>query len=150
MNDPPRELLDAAVTAVPGWVARSVERVLRAQRIELTAEVRDATAQAGVEAGDTVRAELGALLARDVDEQRTNPLAVLRAATRFPTRVLRAAGAAEVRRDDFQRERFPDDVYDLAPATWSDLDPALHDPGITWGAWKAKIVLDRRRAEGKR
>jgi hypothetical protein len=64
--------------------------------------------------------------------------------------VLRAAGAAEVRRDDFQRERFPDDVYDLAPATWSDLDPALHDPGITWGAWKAKIVLDRRRAEGKR
>ena len=37
--------------------------------------------------------------ARDVDEQRSNPLGVLRAATRFPTRVLRDAGAAEVRRD---------------------------------------------------
>lgn len=150
MSDPPQELLDTALAVLPRWVTRSVERVLRAQRIETTAELREATARAGAEARDAVQDELGGLLARDVDEQRTNPLAVLRAATRFPTRVLRAAGAAEVQRDDFQRERFPDDVYDLAPATWTDVDPALHEPGILWGAWKAMTVLDRRRAEGKR
>ena len=31
-----------------------------------------------------------------------------------------------------------------------DVDPALHEPGIVWGAWKAKTILDRRRAEGHR
>jgi hypothetical protein len=37
-------------------------------------------------------------------------------------------------------------VYGLSPATWTDVDPDLHEPGIVWGAWKAKTVLDRRAA----
>jgi hypothetical protein len=44
----------------------------------------------------------------------------------------------------------PDDLYGLGPATWSDIDPAMHDPGIAWGAWKAMTVLQRRRDEGRR
>jgi hypothetical protein len=44
-----------------------------------------------------------------------------------------------VERDKFSRERFPDDVYDLTPATWSDVDPALQELGITWGAAKAFV-----------
>ena len=55
-----------------------------------------------------------------------------------------------MRRDEFEERAFPDDVYRLSPATWSDVDPSLHEPGIIWGAYKAKTVLDRRRAEGKR
>jgi hypothetical protein len=35
------------------------------------------------------------------------------------------------RRDD--ASAFPDDVYDLTRTTWADIDPALQDPGITWG-----------------
>jgi len=124
--------------------------VLAAQGIDATPELRVAVARAGTEARDAVEAELGALLARDVDDQRANPLSVLRAASRFPTAVLQEAGAAPARRDEFLRLRFPDDVYDLSPATWRDVDPALHEPGIVWGAWKAKTVLDRRRAEGRR
>jgi hypothetical protein len=41
-------------------------------------------------------------------------------------------------------------VYDLSPATWGDVDESLQEPGLIWGAWKAKTVLERRRAEGRR
>jgi hypothetical protein len=106
--------------------------------------------RAAAEAGARARAEVGPrvrrLLALDIDEQRTNPLSLLRDAVRYPTDVLRAAGVPAVEgRDDFAVRAFPDDVYDLAPATWADVDPSLQDPGITWGAWKAYTHLSRRR-----
>ena len=85
-----------------------------------------------------------------MDEQRTGPLAVIRTAVRYPTEVLAAAGVGPVQRDEFAERSFPDDVYDLAPASFADLDPALHEPGLVWGAAKAHVVLARRRAEGKR
>ena len=66
------------------------------------------------------------------------------------TPVLRTAGTPEARRDEFSRRVLPDDVYGLAPATWSDVDPALVEPGLVWSAWKAATVLDRRRREGRR
>ncbi len=49
-------------------------------------------------------------------------------------------------RDKFSTERFPDDDYDLTPATWSDLDPSLLDLGITWGAAKAFVHKQRHRS----
>jgi hypothetical protein len=150
MAEPAQALLSASVAVVPGWVARCVARVLVTQDREPSDDVRRATEQAGRFAQDAVTRDLAALLAQDVDEQRSNPLAVLRGVVRYPTAVLRAAGAAPVRRDEYQTRAFPDDVYDLSPANWSDVDPSLHEPGIAWGAWKAKTVLDRRRAEGRR
>ena len=51
-------------------------------------------------------------------------------------------------RDEFQVRAFPDDVYDLTPATFADVDPALGDPGLEWGA-QAHVHLARRRREGK-
>jgi hypothetical protein len=45
---------------------------------------------------------------------------------------------------------FPDDVYDLTPASFADVDPALHEPGLVWGAAKAHVHLARRRRQGKR
>jgi hypothetical protein len=139
-------LADAAVAALPAWVERCVT-----SRLELVdGEVRAAAAEAGRRAAVEVGDELRALLAADVDAQDTNPLAVLRGAVRYPTEVLRAAGAAPVRRDDFAERAFPDDVYDLAPATWADVDPSLHERGIVWGAAKAHVVRARRRREGRR
>jgi hypothetical protein len=38
----------------------------------------------------------------------------------------------------------------LGPATWSDVHPDLQEPGLAWGAWKAMVVLRRRRDEGRR
>ncbi|MGH9277460.1 MAG: hypothetical protein ACRD12_05050, partial [Acidimicrobiales bacterium] len=93
------------------------------------------------------QAEVGAavrtLLAADIDQQATTPLSLLRGAVRFPTRVLRDAGVPPVERDRVQAHLLPDDVYDLAPATFADLDPALTEPGIAWGAAKAYAHIHR-------
>ena len=77
------------------------------------------------------------MLAADVDEQATTPLAILRTAVRYPTEVLVAAGVPPVERDSFSQRAFPDDIYDLTPATFADVDPALAEAGIAWGAAKA-------------
>ena len=53
-------------------------------------------------------------------------------------------------RESFAAAHFPDDVFGLGPAAWSDVDPELHDAGITWGAWKALTILRRRRDAGLR
>ncbi len=128
-----RALADTVDRALPGWVQRSVLRRLPAP----TPEVMEAARQAGRRAQQEVGAEVRRLLELDIDQHHTNPLALLREAARYPTEVLRAAGVAPVERDDFSRDRFPHDDYDLVPATWSDIDPALVDPGIAWGAAKA-------------
>jgi hypothetical protein len=143
-------LAEAVDGALAGWVDRSVRRVLAAQGIpvdEDTARAIDAAA-AAARAEGTPR--LRALLATDIDEQGANPLAVLRSLVRLPTAVLRTAGARPVARDEFQARAFPEDVYDLSPAGFSDVDPSLHEPGLEWGAAKAHIHLARRRREGKR
>ncbi len=87
--------------------------------------------------------EVVALLKADIDDQRTTPLALLRTAVRYPTEVLRAAGVPPVERDPIQTRLLPDDLYDLSPASFADVDPALAEPGMVWGA--AKALAHRRR-----
>jgi len=70
----------------------------------------------------------------------------VRSAVVFPTEVLRAAGVPPVDRDEAARTMFPDDDYDLTPASFAELDPALTEVGIVWGAAKAHVHLARRRA----
>jgi hypothetical protein len=94
--------------------------------------------------------ELTTLLRTDVDEQRTNPLSLFRDAVAAPTALLHARDVPVPSITDFDREMFPDDHYGIGPATWADVHPDLHEPGLTWGAWKALTVLRRRRAEGRR
>jgi hypothetical protein len=60
--------------------------------------------------------------------------------------VLHDAGVPAVERDDFARSRFPDDDYDLTPATWADVDPSIAALGIAWGAAKAFIHKQRHRS----
>jgi hypothetical protein len=135
------DLAAAVDRFLPGWVVRSVRRF------------RDDLDLEAVAAGEEARREVGVrmrgLLETDLDQQRSNPLAILRTATRYPTEVLSAAGVPGVVREPFAVEAFPEDIYNLSPATWSDIDPALQDFGITWSAWKAHEFLRRRRAEGK-
>ena len=88
------------------------------------------------------------LLEADIDEQATTPLAIVRGAVRFPTDVLRQAGVAPVARDRVQVNLLPDDVYDLAPASFADIDPALTEPGIAWGAAKAHAHIRRHGGGG--
>ena len=79
----------------------------------------------------------------DVDAQTVTPLQVLRASVRFPTEVLVDLGVEPPRRDDFDRRTFPEDLYGLGPAGFSDVDPSLRDPGLAWGAAKAHVHRHR-------
>jgi hypothetical protein len=128
-GSPADDLADAIERVLPGWVVRSV--------VALAPGAGDAAREAGERARLEVVPQVRALLAADIDEQWTTPLALLRAAVRYPTDVLRAAGVPPVERDDFARDRFPDDVYNLTPASFADVDPALGDVGLVWGASKA-------------
>jgi hypothetical protein len=144
------DLADGVERAIPGWVERSVRRVLADQGIAVDEATAEAIADAATAARDDGARRVRALLATDVDDQAGNPLAVLRSLVRHPTAVLRSAGARPVARDEFAERAFPDDVYDLSPATFADVDPGLHEPGLVWGAAKAHVHLARRRREGRR
>jgi hypothetical protein len=138
-------LAEGIDAALPGWVERCVTRVATAWAGPVSAAITAAAASAGRTAREDVMPGIRALLAADIDEQRTTPLAILRAAVRYPTEVLGAAGVPPVRRDSFAERAFPDDVYDLSPTTFADIDAALADLGVAWGAAKAFEHLRRHR-----
>jgi hypothetical protein len=89
------------------------------------------------------------LLATDVDEQRQNPLHVLRSCVGPATELMQRYSVPMPMRDEFETRSMPHDVYAIGPLTWKDLGEEVHEAGITWGAWKAAAILTRRRAEGK-
>lgn len=138
-------LADGVEAAVGPWVMGSIARVADGFQPglarELSEPARAAAAAAAAEVGPRVRT----LLEEDVEQQRTNPLAVVREAVRFPTEVLVAAGVPAVTRDQFAEEHFPDDRYDLVPGSFTDLDPELGQAGIAWGAAKAFVIKARHR-----
>lgn len=143
-------LVEGIEAALPGWVEAQVARIM----VAWSGEVPDAVRAEAVRAGQAARDELGpqvrALLALDIDDQRTNPMSVVRTAAAYPTAVLRSVGVPPIERDASAEAQFPDDDYDLVPTRFADLDPALHDAGLHWGAAKAHIHLQRRRREGRR
>ena len=144
-------LADALVGALPGWVERSVAERYRQWRGDAPPGAVVAAGRAAATAAVAdVEGPLRELLAQDPDEQRANPLAIVRRAVTRPTEVLRAAGVPPVARDGQAEQLFPEDTYDLTPGSFADIDPAVHEPGLVWGAAKAHVVLARRRAEGRR
>jgi hypothetical protein len=147
-------LAEAVEVALPGWVERSVARIMTAwkggpadaaawQGGPADAGVVEAAREAGRRAAAEVGADLRKLLGADIDEQWTTPLSLLRAAVRYPTQVLAGAGVPPVERDPFRERLEPGDLYDLSPASFADVDPALAEPGMVWGA--AKALAHRRR-----
>jgi hypothetical protein len=151
-DDALRHYADALATAVdaaiPMWVERVVRQVLAAQGLAVEADTAARLDQAVAAARDAGAPQVRDLLAMDIDEQPTTPLTLLRSLVRYPTEVLRAAGARPVARDEVDQRMFPDDVYGLTPASFADLDPSLHEPGLAWGAAKAYVHLSRRRRPG--
>ena len=135
------ELADGIVAALPGWVARCIA----ARSVGVT--VDDAVvAAAGRRAAADVGPRVRRLLAADIDEQRTGPLALIRHAVAYPASVLSAAGVAPVERDADAVRLFPDDAYDLSPASFAELHPDLRGPGLEWGAAKAHVHRRRHGA----
>ncbi len=145
-HDPPGALARAIERSLEPWLERCVVTTAAAQLGACPPELADVAASTARRVAPSIADAVGQFLALDVDAQRGTPLAMLRSAVVHPTEVLRAAGVPPVERDEFLRQTFPDDVYGLVPASWSDLGPEVQEPGIVWGAWKAGVVLSRRRA----
>jgi hypothetical protein len=137
LDDYARALADGIEAALPTWVVSCVEKVMTAWAGEVppaVAEVAEAVAQrARAEVGSAVRS----LLSTDIDDQQSTPLALLRGAVVYPTELLRALDVPPVKRDPFAVAAFPGDDYDLSPGSFADIDPALAELGISWGAAKA-------------
>ena len=143
MSSEAEDLVAAVEVALPAWVRRSVERLLVAWSGRADPAVVARADEAGVAAVAEVGPRLRRLLATDIDQQWTNPLSLVRDAVRHPTAVLRDAGVPEVVRDPFDEASFPDDVYALTPFSFAEVDPALQEVGIRWGAAKAREHLAR-------
>ncbi len=133
--------------ALEPWVRRVVVARCLAAGVDpdgASAQIDDAAARCRAE----VSPRISELLSTDLDEQRTTPLAVLRHAVVYPTEVLRSLDVPPQPRDEFAVRAFPDDVYELSPAGFGDLDESVHEPGLVWGAAKAHVHLARRAARG--
>lgn len=124
-------------------MVESVEKVVKAWAGQVPPEVTAAARIAAEAASDDIGGATRRLLEADIDDQRTTPLTLIRAAVRYPTAVLQAAGVPPVQRDRFAEERFPDDIYGLSPASFAEFSPDLAELGINWGA--AKAFEHRRR-----
>lgn len=136
------ELIEGIEEHLGPWLRRLVtDRSAGRVAVDDTSPVLDGVADAII---DRVKG----LLATDIDEQRANPLALIRSGLGPVTELLAAAGAPHVARDPFDEQAFPDDVFALAPASFADIHESLQEPGIMWGAAKAYVHLARRRAEG--
>lgn len=142
------ELALRVESVLPGWVVRSVVGLHRAWAGEVPAEVSAAAEVAGQRAADEVGAELRRMAGPVHGELSTTPLTVIRAAVRFPAAVLRDAGVPGVVRDAYDERHFPDDHYGLTPRSFSDIDPALHEAGLRWGAARARSHLARHGHKG--
>lgn len=139
------ELAQAIEAALPTWVERCV--ALRVARTDLATslELREAAVRAGQLALAEIGPHIRSLLESDIDAQWTTPLALLRKAVLYPTRVLKEAGIPDVERDPFRVQIFPQDIYDLTPANFGAIDQSLSDPGVAWGASKAMTHIRRHR-----
>jgi hypothetical protein len=108
------------------------------------AVLAEAEAVAG-QSRDRVVAELRALFAENPAAQRMTPLEIVRSLAADATRVLDGAGVPAVARDAAQERAFPDDRYDLVPATLSDLgDDELGPQLLAWGMGKALVLRAER------
>ena len=143
------ELGEAIYAAIPDWVSNCVTS--RYLAWDYAATLSDELTQFVTEAGQAAQADAGAqvkaVLALDIDEQQVPPLSLLRQAVRYPTAVLQQAGVPPVVRDEFAERNFPQDIYNLSPANFADISPALHELGMAWGAAKAFVHLQRRRGQ---
>lgn len=142
-----RDLLDAVDATVRPWIERSI--LTTAERLAGRDALTDGLFADAIAAADAAHDEVvpavRTLVQTDAEAQRANPLQLLREAVRHPTAVLAAHRVPPPRRDAVQQQALPLDLYDIAPATWGDIDASLVDPGIRWSAAKAHVVLDRRR-----
>ena len=136
------DLAAAVERELPGWVARVLADHAGSVRLDDAVVVDTAAAVLAA-----VVAPLRSSLTRDVDRPGPSPLAVVRAGVGPVNAALAAAGVAPRRRDDHQVALFPDDLYDVVPASFAELGAEAGALAVEWGAVRAYVHLARRRAD---
>lgn len=144
----PEALYVAVIDAVPAWINTRLREVSIALSGTIHPELELAQSQLVSAVTADVKRNLADLLATDVDIQNINPLQVLRDSTKVVADAMLKVGIPLPQRDQFEVRAMPNDIYAIGPLTWRDLGEDVHDAGITWGAWKAAVILSRRRDEG--
>jgi hypothetical protein len=138
-------LADAVQEAVAPWLMAAAGRLAEVAGRTLRPDEMDRLERVAQTTANDVAPRVRRVLDADVDAGLGTPLAVLRDSTGSFTAALTGLGFEPVIRDGFERRNFPADVYDLGPATFADMDPSLHEPGLAWGAARAHVHLRRRR-----
>ena len=143
-----RALADGIEAALPGWVERVVAEIMTAWDGSVPPEVADSRAGGGPRCGGHGRAP-GAGPARSRHRPAAHHAPGHPALCRGrPTRARCSGGRGPpVLRDPAAEELFPDDIYDLVPASFADVAPDLADLGLYWGA--AKAFEHKRRHQPK-
>ncbi|NNE95379.1 MAG: hypothetical protein HKN24_05070 [Acidimicrobiales bacterium] len=133
-------LRDALARRVPQWAAAVVESL--SPEPGSTAS-DDAAARVRTMAEAETVPELERLLGSDIDAQWCSPLDIVRKLVPAITDALDRLGAEPRSRDPRSLELMPHDTYAITPATFADIHPSLHEPGLAWGAAKAHVHLRR-------
>ena len=140
-----QELAQELEIALPAWVEARVRFICQAWALDWSEEIANDTQEAGKKCATEVGLRLRELLESGIEQQDANPMSILRSATNYPTQVLKNYDVPPIERDDFSEGAFPDDVYGLTPAAFSDFGQTAHELGIAWGAAKAHTHFSRRR-----
>jgi len=138
------EFADLLVDSLPGWLERVAnQRMVAATGTEpAEADIRAVAERCGAIA-DSISPAVREVVTADVDSAVGNPLALLREAVAPLNELLLELKVPAPARDKMDSEMFPADTYGLGPASFADVDPALVDAGITWGAARAHVHLRR-------
>lgn len=131
------ELRSAVLAAAPQWLDRVLEPLVGFEETEGRRRAISDTLEA-------IDRHLGALAAADPDVPMSGPLELIRQSTEPVQIWLRSEGVVAPERDAWDVRSSPGDSYALGPMTFNDLSEAVHVAGITWGAAKAHIHLQRR------
>lgn len=125
-------LTEALVAAFPGYVRSRLRDlgVVAGSRIESAVE----------DAGAALEIDLTRELGLSAVEQARSPLELVRAATHPVTQALESGGLRLQPRDEWLRAQYPEDVFDLYPASSQDLGEDVWRLHIQWGIDKAKAV----------
>lgn len=125
-------LISAIVAAFPGYIRDRLDRI----GVAAGSTVEEAVAAAGL----GLRRRLSDLLAQPSAEQTDSPLELVRAATRSVTDELVEMGLRPPTRDAWLSDQYPEDVFDLYPASSQDLGEEAWRLHLEWGKTKARTV----------
>jgi len=138
------EFANRLVESLPGWLERvATQRLVEAAGVVPNKEERQVIVDRCSLIADSTGPAVRDVVMADVDVAAGSPLALLRDAVAPLNELLAELEVHAPARDRMDTEMFPADTYGLGPASFADVDPALVDPGITWGAARAHVHLRR-------